>query len=53
MLWLYIVLLCAAIFLAVLWLRYGIKEHDHFVLGAGLLQVGLGVLWTILIILTV
>ncbi|NVM52719.1 MAG: hypothetical protein HWN66_03365 [Candidatus Helarchaeota archaeon] len=53
MLWLYIPLLVISVFLAVVWLRYGLKEHDSLVLGAGVLQVGLGILWTILIILWV
>ncbi|MHA1649631.1 MAG: hypothetical protein ACTSYB_05500 [Candidatus Helarchaeota archaeon] len=48
--WFLIVLLVAAIFLAVLWTQYGIREHDSFVLAMGLLQIGLGVLWALLLI---
>ncbi|NVM27839.1 MAG: hypothetical protein HWN65_03265 [Candidatus Helarchaeota archaeon] len=46
-------LLVFAVVLAVAWVRYGIKEHDSLVLGAGIFQVGLGILWTVLIIVTI
>jgi len=53
MLWLYILLLIFAGILAVVWIRYGLKEKDMFVLGAGLLQVGLGILWILLILFAI
>jgi hypothetical protein len=53
MLWIYIVLLIAAVFLAVLWIQYGLRHHDSLVLGCGIGQVFLGVLWAFLWYLTI
>lgn len=53
MLWFYILLLVFAGITAPVWLHYGFKEKDHLVLGAGILQVGLAIIWILLIIISV
>jgi len=49
MVWLFIIFLVFSAFFAPVWIRYGFKEKDNFVLGAGFLQVGLSALWILLI----
>jgi hypothetical protein len=50
MFWLYVLFLIFAVITAPAWLRWGLKAQDHLVLGLGLVQTGLAVLWVLLLI---
>lgn len=48
--WFLILLLVVTTFLAILWVQYGVRKHDTFVLACGLVEIGLDVLWALLLV---
>ena len=50
MFWLYILFLIVAVITAPVWVRYGLKAHDSLILGVGILQAFLAIIWTLLTI---
>ena len=52
MFWLYLLFFIFSVITGPVWLRYGIKAHDSLVLGTGIVQIGLTILWALLIIYT-